>query len=120
MRRWGIDPASVEVLGRLTPLYVPPSGFRVWPVVAALGARPAFLPHEAEVAALIEAPVALLNDAAARRRRRRTLTAGAGVFDVPFFAVGEHEVWGATAMMLAELAAVVRGASGPHNGVNGA
>ena len=97
-----------RVLGRLTPLYVPPSGFSVWPVVAALGARPAFRIQEAEVAALIEAPVAALLDPALRQRRRRALTENtAGEFEVPFFAIGAHEVWGATAMMLAEFAAVV-------------
>ena len=105
-----------DVLGRLTPLYVPPSGFSVWPVVAALAARPAFCPQEAEVAAVIEVTVARLVDPAARRSRVRALAgtpaavAGADTFDVPFFAVGEgaatHEVWGATAMMLAEFAAV--------------
>ena len=100
-----------DVLGRLTPLYVPPSGFSVWPVVAALAARPAFRPQEAEGAAVVEAPVALFVDPAARRRSPRALHGNpdAAVFDVPFFAVGGHEVWGATAMMLAEFAAVVRG-----------
>ena len=31
---------------------------------------------------------------------------------VPFFLVGRHKVWGATAMVLAELAAVVRSWTG--------
>lgn len=112
--------APADVLGRLTPLYVPPSGFSVWPVVAALPVRPAFRPQESEVAAVLDAPVALFSDPAARRVRPRALAgtpaAGGSVlaaptpaeFDVPFFAVGdaEHEVWGATAMMLAEFAAI--------------
>ncbi len=100
-----------DVLGRLTPLYVPPSGFSVWPIVAALAARPVFRLQEAEVAALIEVPVALFVDPAARRTSPRALHGNpdAAVFDVPFFDVGGHEVWGATAMMLAEFAAVVRG-----------
>ncbi len=109
----GVDPALPDILGRLTPLYIPPSGFSVWPVVAALHARPDFQPQEAEVAALLEVPVASLLDPAARQRRLRTLT-GTPVpeFEVPFFAVtpsgasGVLEVWGATAMMLAEFAAV--------------
>ncbi len=104
--------ADVDVLGRLTPLYVPPSGFRVWPVVASLPARPAFQPHEAEVAALLEVPVADLVGPDHRRRAPRRLDgnplhAPGTVIDVPFFDVGGHEVWGATAMMLAEFARVV-------------
>ena len=112
----GVDGA--DVLGRLTPLYVPPSGFSVWPVVAALDARPAFRAQPAEVAELVEVPVALLLDAGVRQRRPRTLrgnplVADGATLDVPFFALGGHEVWGATAMMLAEFAAVVRAARAP-------
>ncbi len=111
----GVDPAAPDVLGRLTPLYVPPSGFSVWPVVASLDGRPDFDPQEAEVAQLLEVPVASLLDPSARQQRLRTLT-GAPVpeFEVPFFAVtpsgasGTLEVWGATAMMLAEFVALAR------------
>ena len=101
----GVDPDAPDVLGRLTPLYIPPSRFSVWPVVAALGERPPFRAQEAEVAALLDVPVAALLDPARRKRSRRD--APLGPFDVPFFDVGGHEVWGATAMMLAEFATVV-------------
>ena len=120
----GVAVGAREILGRLTPIYVPPSRFRVWPVVACLAARPDFRRQESEVAAVIEAPVAVFTDPATRRRRWRALAgtpaevAGADAFDVPFFAVpddspdgsADHEVWGATAMMLAEFAAAVRSA----------
>ncbi|MDT0630788.1 CoA pyrophosphatase [Rubrivirga sp. S365] len=102
----GVDPAAPDVLGRLTPLYIPPSRFSVWPVVASVDARPPFRAHEAEVAALVEAPVAAFLDPTLRRRSRRD--APLGTFEVPFFDVGGLEVWGATAMMMAEFAAVVR------------
>ncbi|MDX1530181.1 MAG: CoA pyrophosphatase [Rhodothermales bacterium] len=102
----GVDPGAPDVIGRLSPLYIPPSRFSVYPVVAALDERPPFEPHEAEVAALLDVPLALLLDPATRRFRQRTVRGS--TFAVPHYAVGEHEVWGATAMMLAELLAVVR------------
>lgn len=102
----GVDPEALDVLGRLSPLYIPPSGFSVTPVVAALNRRPPFMPHEAEVAALLEVPLADLLDPASRRSSRRSVRGGA--FDVPYFELVGYEVWGATAMMLAELAAVLR------------
>ena len=101
----GVPPDAPEVLGQLSPLYIPPSGFAVWPVVAALGHRPAFVPHEAEVAALLEVPLAALLAPEVRRQTTRTFRGGA--FEVPYFALADQEVWGATAMMLAEFAAVV-------------
>ena len=101
----GVDPRQPDVLGRLTPLYIPPSGFSVTPVVASLSERPPFVPQEAEVAALLEVPVAALLDPGTRRSSRRSVPAGA--FDVPYFELAGREVWGATAMMLAEFAAVL-------------
>ncbi|GAB5534645.1 MAG: CoA pyrophosphatase [Rubricoccaceae bacterium] len=101
----GVDPDALDVLGRLSRLYIPPSGFSVTPVVAAVMERPPFTPHEAEVAALLEVPLMDLLDPVSRRSSRRSVRGGA--FDVPFFELAGHEVWGATAMMLAELASVV-------------
>jgi len=104
----GVDPDALDVLGRLTPLYIPPSGFSVTPVVAVLMERPPFTPHEAEVAALLEVPLADLFAPASRQSSRRSVRGGA--FDVPYFELAGHQVWGATAMMLAELVAVVESA----------
>ena len=101
----GVPAAAPEILGRLTPIYIPPSRFSVWPVVAAVGERPAFRAQEREVAALFDVPLAALLDPATRQSRMRA--APLGEFDVPFYALGGREVWGATAMMLSELAAVL-------------
>lgn len=101
----GVAPAALDVLGTLTPLYIPPTGYTVTPFVAALDHRPALVPHEAEVAALIEAPLAYLFRPDAVETERRTLLSEE--VDVPFFAVGEYRVWGATAIMLAELAVLL-------------
>ena len=101
----GVDPRQLDVLGRLTPLYIPPSGFSVTPVVASLSERPPFVPQEAEVAALLEVPISALLDPGTRRSSRRPVRGGA--FDVPYFELAGREVWGATAMMLAEFVAVV-------------
>ena len=105
----GVDPEAPDVLGRLTPLYIPPSGFSVWPVVAAVGERPAFVPQEAEVASLIEVRAAALLNPDLRRRRARDLHGTR--FEVPYFDLGGYEVWGATAMMLAEFASVLADAA---------
>ena len=101
----GVAPEAVAVLGRLTPLYIPPSRFSVWPIVAAIDERPPFVTQEAEVAAILEVPVAHLLDPGRRQRAMRE--APLGRFDVPYFDLGGHEVWGATAMMLSELAVVL-------------
>lgn len=101
----GIDPRSLEVIGELSPLYIPPSRFCVYPVVAYAPRAPAFAPNEAEVAEVIETPLAHLLSPATRCEETWDLR-GAPVL-VPYYAVGQHKVWGATAMMLCELLALL-------------
>ena len=67
----GLDPASVQVLGQLPALFLPPSGFVVHPVVGHWHA-----PHrvhvvdEAEVAAVLRVPLTELSDPGRRLQVR--------------------------------------------------
>jgi 8-oxo-dGTP pyrophosphatase MutT (NUDIX family) len=97
----GINPSSFEIIGELSPLYIPPSGFCVYPIVAYAPQPPPFAPSEEEVAEVIEVPVAHLLAPATRCEEIWDLR-GSPIL-VPYYAVGPHKVWGATAMMLCEL-----------------
>ena len=111
-----VEPSTVRVLGQLTPLHIPVSGFLLHPVVAVAGVRPDFRRAEREVARIIEAPMSLLSDPAIVREERwqREREGAMTPVDVPFFAIDGEKVWGATAMVLAEFLAVWRGiAAGP-------
>ena len=105
----GVDAAAIEVLGRLTPLHIPVSGYLLHPIVGYAAMRPAFQRAEWEVARIIEAPVALLSDPAVVRREMRTrLVNGQSIdVDVPYFDIDGEKVWGATAMVLAEFCAIL-------------
>ncbi len=91
---------EVRVLGALTPLDIPVSGFRLHPIVAVNPDRPRLTPSDGEVARILEIAVDdLLNPrhlvAVERERDGFALT-------VPAFRVADVEIWGATAMVLAE------------------
>lgn len=101
----GVDPAEPDVLGTLTDLYIPPSDFTVTPVVAAIHERPVFRPQEEEVDVIIEVPLPALLDPASRTSAVWTIRGRE--IEIPYFAFGEFEIWGATAMMLAELLALL-------------
>ena len=105
----GIDISTVEVIGRLTPLHIPVSGFLLHPIVGFTSMRPAFQRAEWEVARIIEAPVSLLSDPAVVKREIRTrVVAGQSIdVDVPYFDIDGEKVWGATAMVLAEFCAIL-------------
>ncbi len=102
----GLDAATVDVLGALTPLYIPPSNFCVHPFVGVVDGPPPLRPTDAEVRALLRVPLATLLAPATRRVEPWAL--GGRTVDVPFYDVDGHAVWGATAMMLAELLACCR------------
>lgn len=96
----GLPVADAHVIGLLTPLDIPISGFRLHPVIATMARRPALRPADGEVAGILEISVEALCDrkclASSERERdgRRLL--------IPAFHVAGHEIWGATAMVLAE------------------
>jgi 8-oxo-dGTP pyrophosphatase MutT (NUDIX family) len=96
----GIDPASVRVLGELTPVHVLVSGFTLHPVVGISYERPSFAPAAHEVASVVEVSVADLQDASSIRQGTRSREGVA--IEYPYFDLMGHQVWGATAMILGE------------------
>lgn len=102
-----IDPADVEVLGRLTPLPIGVSRHLLHPIVALASRRPDFRIAAPEVERLIEVPLARLQDPAAVAYEQRGDLWPDTLMDVPYFDVGGARVWGATAMVLSEFLTLV-------------
>jgi 8-oxo-dGTP pyrophosphatase MutT (NUDIX family) len=101
-----VDPESVRILGMLTPLYIPPSNYCIYPVVALAKNRPDFQPSQIEVAEVLEIPLDHL--LSPQNVQREMWTIRDTEVDVPFYVFGEHKIWGATAMVLAELLEMVK------------
>ncbi len=101
----GPDLGAVRVLGRLTPLYIPPSNYCIYPTVAFVPGTLAFRLQPEEVDELIEVPLARLADPAAVRRE--IWRYGGRDVEVPFYEFEGHKIWGATAMVLAEFLALL-------------
>jgi len=101
----GLARADVRLVGRLTPLHIPVSGFVLHTVVGVALSRPVMRPEPGEVERIIEAPVGHLLDP--RRHHRVNRVRDGLEFDMPYFDLDGEQVWGATAMVLAEFAAVL-------------
>ena len=106
----GLDPARVELLGRLED-YVTGTGYRITPVLALLPAGMALdalglriSPHEVEE--VFELPLSTLLDPAAPRRREVEVQGRRRAFWV--WPHARHEIWGATAAILLNLAGRLR------------
>jgi len=98
--------AGIRLLGSLTPLCVP-SGFEIHPFVGSLASRPALAPRKGEIEAVFEAKLAALLDPANMDEEMRRYEGEE--WHVPFYSLSGRKVWGATAMILAELAAMLAG-----------
>ena len=99
----GID--SVEVVGTLSPLYIPVSGFALHPVVAIAPGPLSFEPDPGEVQRLYEVPIEHLRDP--DRRGEETREDRGRRYHVPFVGVEDQKLWGATAMVVSEMLAVL-------------
>jgi 8-oxo-dGTP pyrophosphatase MutT (NUDIX family) len=101
----GVDPASVRILGELTPVHVIVSGFTLHPIVGVTDRRPAFVAAPGEVDEILEVALDDLRDAS-RIGRGTRIREGVAV-EYPYFDLLGHQVWGATAMVLGEFICLI-------------
>ena len=101
----GLAQDQVRVLGALTPLDIPVSGFRLHPIVGVSETEPHLTPADDEVARILDIDVdtLLARDCLIHTARERDGVA----FTIPGFHVDGVEIWGATAMVLAEFLSVL-------------
>jgi 8-oxo-dGTP pyrophosphatase MutT (NUDIX family) len=97
----GIPPDSVQVIGHLAELYIPPSNYLVQPIVGVCTIPPCWQPKHDEVAEVIEVPLRLLFDDALKGAEE-TVRYGLP-FRIVYYNLLGHKVWGATASFLSEL-----------------
>jgi 8-oxo-dGTP pyrophosphatase MutT (NUDIX family) len=110
----GLEAEGVMLLGALTPVDIPVSGFRLHPVLATVAFRPQFRPSDGEVADILEVPIASLAHPAAIRHV--PMERDGVVLDIPFFDFQGLQIWGATAMILAEVLALLGWDPAPISG----
>jgi len=101
----GIQSGDIEVLGALTPLYIPVSFFKVHPFLAYSKHRPKWSPNNQEVAAIIEVQLDWLMDNHNKIQTEIHPPSMPGKsLMVPAYRLPDDSfIWGATAMMIAEL-----------------
>lgn len=100
-----IQREKVEIIGKLTPLYVPPSNFIIHPFVAFQQETPQFIPQEREVADIIEYPINNLME------KDKLIDTSVNVLNsnmnVKGFMLHDKLLWGATAMITQEFVDVL-------------
>jgi 8-oxo-dGTP pyrophosphatase MutT (NUDIX family) len=101
----GIE-TNVQILGRLADCYIYASNFLVTPWLATIPTDPQWKPHDREVQRIVELPLeTLLDDAAIGQT---TIVRGPLQFHAPCIQFESACIWGATSVILCELADVLR------------
>lgn len=102
----GIYAYDVDLIGALSPLFVPVTGFIINPFVGIINANFDPQPAPEEVETVISVHVnELLNDDNELQEKRNLRGYD---MNIPYFLLSGHKVWGATAMILSEFKTVLK------------
>ena len=101
----GLELAPSSWKQPLSELYIPPSNFLVAPWVTVSDAEPTWRLEEKEVAEVFSIPLESLLDGTLISSMK--VTSEMGKYSVPCYRWGAHNIWGATAMITAELVSIL-------------
>ncbi len=101
----GVDPVKINVLGTLTPLFIPVSNMLVTPVVGWINQKPIFNHKTEEVSFLINAELKRFLDNSIVKSKPFEIRGQ--IVTIKFFDYDGNTIWGATAMILQELLALI-------------
>ena len=98
---------EINIVGSLSEIYIPVSDMKVVPVVGTLPFRPGFFPDPREVQEIREIGLSEI-------LRKEVIGLGrvpvrGGYITAPFYQYSGLQIWGATAMMISELSAIIDG-----------
>jgi len=99
----GIDTKNLILLGELSSLIIPITGFNVHPIVAYCAGKPSIRTSTDEVERVIEAPIRDLCDTRNIKTKLFKNSTSGKSLKAPYFDIQGVEIWGATAMIISEL-----------------
>jgi len=99
----GVAVSEENILGRLTPLYIPVSNFYIQPIIACINSKPLFITSKDEVEELIACKLSYILDESIIAETMVSLTTSGLKIKAPYFNVQGNILWGATAMLLSEV-----------------
>ncbi|MFO7978729.1 MAG: CoA pyrophosphatase [Bacteroidales bacterium] len=103
----GVPPGQVEVVGRMSNLFIPPSNFIVSPFLGISYQKPHFVPDPLEVAKIIEVELEAFFIPGNKVMKTIDLASGFSM-QTPCFSINGYTIWGATAMMISEFLEIIR------------
>lgn len=111
----GVDPDKIEIIGQLTDFYIPPSNFLVKVFVGYSALKPLFITDKKEVQSVVEVNVDDFYDSRNISEKEFYSTSRKLKIVAPCYLINNEEIWGATAMMVAELLDILNPATNFSN-----
>jgi 8-oxo-dGTP pyrophosphatase MutT (NUDIX family) len=103
----GVKASDIQILGRLTELYVQASHYNVMPVVGYLPYIPNYDPDPEEVSRIVEGRIQDLTRDDKRKVKELLIREKYHII-APYFDIKHEIVWGATAMILSEFSSILK------------
>ena len=103
----GVQSRDINIIGPLTPLYIPISNFKIFPFVGWLKSAPKLHIQSKEVSKVFSPSIYSLTDPKTKKIKNSILL-GQKV-QIPFFNLKNEVVWGATSMILSEFKKILKG-----------
>ena len=102
----GIAPNSISLIGKLTPLFIPITGFEIFPFIGWTEKEPITTIHDREVEKIIKVS---LSDLVEEKNMKIKKTKIRNIpVSMPYFELNGETVWGATSMILSEFKTVIK------------
>ena len=102
----GINKTSISIIGTITPLFVPVTGFMIYPFIGYSLNKLDPKVDPVEVAAIFSVNISDLLNKENRTTEQRNIR-GYDV-QVPYFKLNDYQVWGATSMILSEFKDLIK------------
>ena len=102
----GINKTSISIIGSMTPLFVPVTGFMIHPFIGYSSNKLEPTPDPSEVEAIFSVNISDLLNETNQAIEKRNIR-GYDV-EVPYFKLNNYEVWGATSMILSEFRDLIK------------
>ena len=101
-----INKTSISIIGTITPLFVPVTGFMIYPFIGYSHNKLEPKPDPVEVATIFSVNISDLLNEENRTTEQRNIR-GYDV-QVPYFKLNDYQVWGATSMILSEFRDLIK------------